>query len=141
MEASWYQNRSKIDVNIEMRLFDKTLFFLRKNDDFEGSGGRSWEPKSIKNRCQNRSNFRCLLGSIFSWILVDFWRKNGGKLAPKSIQKSMSTSKWRFSRSPYKTNTCSYFLIIQGRFSKPKSPKKRSKNEVQDETHLGIDFF
>ena len=42
MEACWHQNRSKIDANLEERFFEKTLFFLRKNDDFEGSGGRSW---------------------------------------------------------------------------------------------------
>ena len=34
---------SKIDPNFERRFFEKTLFFLRKNHDFEGSGGRSWE--------------------------------------------------------------------------------------------------
>ena len=41
---------SKIDPNFERRCFEKTLFFLRKNNDFEGSGGRSWDQKSIKNR-------------------------------------------------------------------------------------------
>ena len=50
MEACWHQNRTKIDANFEERFFEKTLFFLWKNNDFEGSGGRSWEPKSIKNR-------------------------------------------------------------------------------------------
>ena len=53
-EAKWSQVgtqiASKIDPNIEKRFFEKTLFFLRKNNDFEGSGGRSWEQKSIKNR-------------------------------------------------------------------------------------------
>ena len=43
MEACWHQNRSKIDANLEERFFEKTLFFLRKNHDFEGSGGRSWK--------------------------------------------------------------------------------------------------
>ena len=46
-EAKWSQVgtqiASKIDPNIEMRFFQKTLFFLRKNNDFEGSEGRSWE--------------------------------------------------------------------------------------------------
>ena len=46
-EAKWSQVgtqiASKIDPNIEKRFFEKTLFFLRKNNDFEGSGGRSWE--------------------------------------------------------------------------------------------------
>ena len=43
MEACWHQNRAKIDANFEERFFEKTLFFLRKNNDFEGSGDRSWE--------------------------------------------------------------------------------------------------
>ena len=42
MEACWHQNRAKIDANFEERFFEKTLFFLRKNNDFEGSGDRSW---------------------------------------------------------------------------------------------------
>ena len=46
------------------------------------------EPKWRKNRCKNRSKNRCLLKSIFDAILVDFGRENGGKLAPKSDQKS-----------------------------------------------------
>ena len=41
-EACWHQNQSKIEPNFEERFFEKTLFFLRKNNDFEGSGGRSW---------------------------------------------------------------------------------------------------
>ena len=50
--------------------------------------GPKMEPKSIKNRCKNRSKNRCLSRSIFEAILVDFGRENGGKLAPKSDQKS-----------------------------------------------------
>ena len=53
-EPKWSQVGTKIgaklEVNFEIRFFEKTLFFHKKNDDFEGSGGRSWEPKSIKNR-------------------------------------------------------------------------------------------
>ena len=54
------------------------------------------EGKSIKNPCKNRSKIRCLPSSSFDPILIDFWRENGGMLAPKSNQKSMSTSKGRF---------------------------------------------
>ena len=54
------------------------------------------EGKSIKNQCKNRSKIRCLPSSSFDPILIDFWRENGGMLAPKSNQKSMSTSKGRF---------------------------------------------
>ena len=42
----WSQDASKnlleIDVNLERLFFQKTSFFLRKNNDFEGSRGRSW---------------------------------------------------------------------------------------------------
>ena len=54
------------------------------------------EGKSIENQCKNRSKNRCLPSSSFDPILIDFWRENGGMLAPKSSQKSMSTSKGRF---------------------------------------------
>ena len=54
------------------------------------------EGKSIKNQCKNRSKIRCLPSSSFDPILIDFWRENGSMLAPKSNQKSMSTSKGRF---------------------------------------------
>ena len=53
MEASWHQNQLKIDACCEMRFFEKTLFFFRKNYYFQGSGGPSWEQKSIKNRSEN----------------------------------------------------------------------------------------
>jgi len=46
-EAKWGQVgikiASKIDPNFERRFFEKALFFRRKNNEFEGSGGRSWE--------------------------------------------------------------------------------------------------
>jgi len=57
------------------------------------------EGKSIKNQCKNRSKNRCLLSSSFDAILIDFWRENGGMLAQKSNQKSMSTSKGRFCKN------------------------------------------
>ena len=44
------------------------------------------EAKSMKNEVENQSNFQCLLESIFYAMLVDFWWKNGGKLAPTWIQ-------------------------------------------------------
>ena len=55
------------------------------------------EPKWVKNRSKNRSNFWCLLESIFEWILVDFGKQNGSILAPTSDQKSMLNSKGDFS--------------------------------------------
>ena len=43
LEGKWkqvsIQMASKINANFEGRFLEKTLFFLRKNSDFEGSGG------------------------------------------------------------------------------------------------------
>ena len=41
---------SKIDANFENRFFEKTWFYFSENHYFEGSGGRSWKQKSIKNQ-------------------------------------------------------------------------------------------
>ena len=43
MEPSWHQNPSKIGISCEKAFFEKTLSFFKKNNDFEGSGGPSWE--------------------------------------------------------------------------------------------------
>ena len=84
---------SKIDPNFERRRFEKTLFFLRKNNDFEGSGGRSWDQKSIKNRSKNDVILGRYLGIDFSWILVDLGGHVGAtlglKIDKKSIQKGI----------------------------------------------------
>ena len=42
-DPSWHRNQSKIGIICEKAFFEKTLFFLMKNNDFEGSGGPSWE--------------------------------------------------------------------------------------------------
>ena len=105
MEASWHQDRSKIDVHFEKRCFEKTLFFIWKNNTFEGSGAQSWDEKSIKNGSKNgieyQSNFHCLLESIFiqffRGFLVDKWRQVGTKIDPKS----MCTSKTDVLKKPY----------------------------------------
>ena len=72
------------------------------------------EGKSIKNPCKNRSKIRCLPSSSFDAFLMDFWRENGGMLAPKSDQKSMSTSKGRFYKSIYKTNGILMIFEVSG---------------------------
>ena len=63
--------------------------FKRKSGQYGSKLASKNEAKSKKHRCKNRSKNRCILGSIFGRILVDFWRKNGGMLAPKSEPKSM----------------------------------------------------
>ena len=37
-----HPNRAKNEPNFEERFFKKTLFFQKKNNDFDGSGDRSW---------------------------------------------------------------------------------------------------
>jgi hypothetical protein len=45
---------------------------------------------------------------------MDFGRENGGKLAPKSDPKSVSTSKGRFCKKCGKTNEKSLFFEVLG---------------------------
>ena len=61
-------------------------YFKRKSGQHGSKLASQTEAKSKKNRCKNRSKKRCILESIFGRILVDFWRQNGGTLAPKSIK-------------------------------------------------------
>ena len=69
-EGKWRQAGSKIewkiDVNCGRRVFEKTLFFLRENNDFEGSGGSKINAKSIKNRLEIEAEDGVALGSDFS---------------------------------------------------------------------------
>ena len=44
------------------------------------------EPRWFRNPFKNPSKNGCVLGSVFGWILMDFGREDGGKLAPKSIK-------------------------------------------------------
>ena len=61
----------------------KLRFSLRKNNDFEGSGGRSWEPKSIKNQSKNVINLGRHLDIDFWLMLVDFGSQVGEENPPK----------------------------------------------------------
>ena len=68
-KAKWSQVgiriASQIDRNFERRFFEKTLFFVWKNNDFERSGAQSWEQKSIKNRSKNEVMMARHLGIDF----------------------------------------------------------------------------
>ena len=57
----------------------------RKSGQHGPKLGPKMEPKSMENDVENQSDVQCLLESIFYAMLVDFWWKNGGKLAQKSI--------------------------------------------------------
>ena len=92
------------------------------------------EGKSIKNPCKNQSKIRCLPSSNFDAFLMDFWRENGGMLAPKSDQKSMSTSKGRFYKSIYKTNGILMIFVVLGA---EVGRKNRSKIDQKMEARRG----
>ena len=75
MEASWLPKSNPKRCYLQKAIFLKKRHFSpRKNHDFEGSGGRSWEQRSIKNRLKTQVNMRRHLGIDFSSILVDFGR-------------------------------------------------------------------
>ena len=74
---------SKIDANFERPYFQKTWFFFRKNNDFEGSGDRSWEEKSIKNQSQIDQKLKPKMDGLLASSFGGFWWVWGGKLAPK----------------------------------------------------------
>ena len=92
MEACWHQNRSKIDANLEERFFEKTLFFLRKNHDFEGSGGSKLEVKNDQKSIKSRVRMGRHLGIGFYWILGGFlepsWEAKSLKIDPKRHRKN-----------------------------------------------------
>ena len=88
MEPCWPPKSNKIRCH-QNDFLKKTLFLLRKNNDFEGSEGRSWAQKSIKNRLKNDVILGRYLGIDFSWILVDFGSQVGAKLGSKIDKKSI----------------------------------------------------
>ena len=91
------------------------------------------EPNSFQNRSKNRLKNRCLLKSIFEWMLVGFVGENGTKLAPKWDQKSMLTSKGRFCKNTYKTNRI--LMIFEVR-EVEKSIKNLSKIDQKMESKM-----
>ena len=96
--------------------------------------GAKLEPKSFKNRCQNRSKNWSLLRSIFGRILEDLGRQNGAKLVPKWHPKwSLSWKRWK-SKKHLKTNEKSMILEVPG---VPKSIKNRSKIDYKSKPKLG----
>ena len=66
-----------------MRFFEKTMFFLRKNNYFQGSGDPSWEQKSIKNRSENEVKIGTPSRLHFVWISMDLGSQVGAKLGRK----------------------------------------------------------
>ena len=79
LASQWLQNRCKVD----QKTMPSSTDFWRQHG-FKLASKR--EQTSIKNRCQHRSENRCISRSIFDAILVGFGRENESKLAPTSIE-------------------------------------------------------
>ena len=76
----WCQNGGKLAPKWDQKLmftwegdFSKIVLWLQRGLDFSGSGGLSWEQKSIKNRSKNGIQDGMHLGIDFLMLLVDFW--------------------------------------------------------------------
>ena len=94
MEASWHQNRSKIDACCETRFFAKSCSPC--------SGGSKNGVQGVQVGSKNRSkidqNLKSKMGCLLASIFDAFWSFFGGKLArkiePRSIQnRSQKASK------------------------------------------------
>ena len=72
--------------------------------------GPSWSQKGIKIDARIAQFF----DAIKNRILMDLGRENGGKLAPKSDPKSVSTSKGRFCKKYGKTHENHCFFEVLG---------------------------
>ena len=77
----------------------------------------------------------------FKWMLVDFGRQNGGKLAPKSNEKSMWTATGEFLKNLVFHQENNDFEGSGGSKINDKFNKNRLKNEAENEMALVVDFL
>ena len=82
LDGFWEGKRKQVGIQIEDKsmLTSKdnfTLFFLGKNNDFEGSCDCKIDGKSIKNRWKNEAEDGMPLGIDLGWILVGLARQVG----------------------------------------------------------------
>ena len=86
MEASWHQNRSKIDACCETRFFAKSCSPCSGGSK-NGVQGVQVGSKNRSKIDQNlKSKMGCLLASIFDAFWSFFGGKLGGKIEPRSIK-------------------------------------------------------
>ena len=86
MEASWHQNRSKIDACCETRFFAKSCSPCSGGSK-NGVHGVQVGSKNRSKIDQNlKSKMGCLLALIFDAFWSFFGGKLGGKIEPKSIK-------------------------------------------------------
>ena len=91
MEASWHQNRSRNRCYLRKALKKKLHFSFRKNSLFWDPGARSWEEKSMKNRCENRCGNRKPWKLDFDRFLIDL----GAILALQNGAKTLKNRCWK----------------------------------------------
>ena len=106
----------------------------------QASLGRHQErKKSMRELHSKQKSIKILmpLGVRFFQDFGGFWRQNGAKLAPKSHQKSIPTSKGDVLKKPYFPSGKTMILKVLG---VQVGTKNRSKNEAEMGLALGIDF-
>ena len=89
MKPSWDQNGIKNRCELRMAIFQKTLFFLRKNKVF----GIEWVQVESQNRSKIDQKTESKMDGILASIFLGFWSILGGKLGgkpePRSTQKGI----------------------------------------------------
>ena len=75
----WYHDESNLVPKLDQKSmltskgdFSRIKLWLQRGLDFSGSGGPSWEPKSIKNRSKNAIQDGMHLDIDFLTIFMDF---------------------------------------------------------------------
>ena len=101
MEASWHQNRSKIDACCETRFFEKSCSPCSGGSIFQDSGVQVGSQNRSKIDPKTRSTWEGILAPIF----LPFWwglgAKLGGKIEPRSKKnciENMMQNQSRFER-------------------------------------------
>ena len=80
MEASWQQNRRKIDANFERQFFENTLFFRRKNNDLRVREVAKSVENQLKTNQKLKAKMECLLASILNGFCCVLESKLGGEI-------------------------------------------------------------
>ena len=114
MEASWHQNRSKIDVTCETRFFEKSCSPCSGGSIFQDSGVQSGSKNGPKIDRKIECKIQCILASIFE----RFWWILGAKLGPSWRQVGLK-NRWKID-----SKRLGRFHIALGTYQEP--PERES---------------